>query len=133
MVYLIDTQILIWFQLNDSQLKPAIYNIIIDVNNTIIVSDVSLYEIAIKQKIKKLPDLLASLEDIITVANEDGFSFLAISHSHLKYYENVPLLAEHKDPFDRLLIAVALAENITLISSDEKFVQYIPQLKLIKA
>jgi len=97
MKYLIDTQILIWFQLNDKQLKPSIRTILTDTNNTIFVSDITLYEIAIKQKINKLQKLYANLNDIILVANEDKFQFIPISHTHFLASDNVPLLSDHKD------------------------------------
>lgn len=133
MKYLIDTQILIWFQLNDRQLKRNIRAILTDTNNQIFVSDITLYEIAIKQKINKLQELYANLNDIILVANEDKFKFLPISHTHLLVYGDVPLLSEHKDPFDRLIIAMAISENLPIISADEKFKLYTPLISLIEA
>ena len=133
MNYLIDTQILIWFQLNDNQLKTTIHAILSDPNNTIFLSEVSLYEIAIKKKINKLPELPASIEDIVMVANQDGFNFLTIRQSHIIAYNSIPLFTNHKDPFDRLIIATALVENLPLISADESFDLYVPQITLIVA
>ncbi len=98
MKYLIDTQILIWFQLNNKQLKANIRTILTDKSNQILVSDVSLYEIAIKQKINKLPELIASISDIIEVANQDNCKFLPISHAHILAYDAVPYFDFHKDP-----------------------------------
>lgn len=133
MDYLIDTQILIWFQLNDKQLKPNIRAILTDTNNQIFVSDITLYEIAIKQKINKLQELYATLNDVIVVANQDKFQFLPISHIHFLAYDGVPLLSDHKDPFDRLIIATAISENIPIISADEKFKLYDSFINLIEA
>lgn len=133
MKYLIDTQILIWFQLNDKQLKANIRAILTDTSNQIFVSDVTLYEIAIKQKINKLQELYANLNDIILVANEDKFQFIPISHTHFLAYDDVPLLSDHKDPFDRLIIATAISENLSIISADEKFKLYTPFFTLIEA
>jgi PIN domain nuclease of toxin-antitoxin system len=133
MKYLIDTQILIWFQLNDRQLKPAVKAILTERNNQIFVSDVSLYEIAIKKKVNKLPHFIASVDDVIDVIQKDKFKFMAISHSHILAYDNVPYLETHKDPFDRLLIATALAEGLSLISADEKFEMYTSIISVIKA
>ncbi len=133
MKYLIDTQILIWFQLNDAQLKPSIRATLTDTNNQIFVSDVTLYEIAIKQKINKLQELFATLNDIILVANQDKFQFLPISHNHFLAYDHVPLLSDHKDPFDRLIIATAISENLPIISADEKFKLYGSLIHLIEA
>lgn len=133
MNYLIDTQIIIWFQLNDKQLKPDIYSILVDVENKIFISDISLYEIAIKKKISKLPSFLATIEDIIIVGNQDGFTFLPISHNHISAYDSIPVFENHKDPFDRLILATALSENLILVSADEKFKQYKTLIRLIEA
>ncbi len=54
----------------------------------------------------------------------DTHAILLISNLHLLRYQNVPLHAEHKDPFDRLIIATALAENADIISLDSKFQNY---------
>lgn len=133
MRYLIDTQILIWFQLNDSKLKPDIKNILTDATNTIFVSDVSLFEIVTKKKINKLPNLSASLDDLILVAKQDKFRFLPMSQSYIANYETLPFFDHHKDPFDRLIIATALMENLPIISADEKFKLYLPMIQLIEA
>ena len=82
MKYLIDTHILIWFQLNDKKLKANIYAILTNPDNKIFVSDVSLYEITVKKKINKLPDFIATIDDIVLVAQQDKFHFLPISHTH---------------------------------------------------
>ena len=133
MRYLIDTHILIWFQLNDKRLSSEIYAIIVNTENTIFVSDISLYEIAIKQKIGKLPEFDATIDDIILVAKQDKFRFLPITHQHISTYNSVPIFDNHRDPFDRLIIASALTENLTIISTDEKFKLYLPDIQLIEA
>jgi PIN domain nuclease of toxin-antitoxin system len=74
--YLIDTQILIWYQLESSKLSPKIYQLLTDIKNTILVSQTSLFEIAIKQKIGKLPELNIPIE------------ILATAH-----FENIPIIS----------------------------------------
>ncbi|QJD79645.1 type II toxin-antitoxin system VapC family toxin [Spirosoma rhododendri] len=133
MDYLIDTQILIWFELNGSELKPAIREMLIDGRNSIWVAQLSLFEIAIKQTIGKLPDLRW---DTITLANQleqDGFLLLPLKTAHIAVYNSIPLLANHRDPFDRLLMASAIAEGLTIISADEQFRRYVPQIQLVEA
>ena len=120
------------FQLNDTQLKPAIYSILVNPNNKIYVSDVSLYEIAIKKSINKLPDFNASINDVITVCQQDKFQFLPILHIYIADYESIPLFDNHRDPFDRLIIATALSENLPIITADEKFELYLPHTQLIE-
>ncbi|MCD0487157.1 type II toxin-antitoxin system VapC family toxin [Pedobacter sp. MC2016-14] len=131
MKLLIDTQILIWFQLNHPQLKSEIVKLLTDTKNDVYVSDISLYEIAIKQTIGKLPDLQASIHDVISVALEDGFSFLPLSQEHINNYKHVPLFPDHRDPFDRIIISTAKFEKMTMVSADEKFIQYKDYLELI--
>ena len=132
MKYLIDTHILIWFQLNDARLRVDIHAILTNPDNKIFISDISLYEIAVKKKINKLPDFIATIEDIVLVAKQDKFHFLPIAHTHFLRYDSIPFFDYHKDPFDRLIIATALAENLTIISADQKFKLYSPDIQLIE-
>jgi PIN domain nuclease of toxin-antitoxin system len=132
MKYLIDTQILIWFQLFDDRLKPSVYQLLTNIENIILVSQVSLFEIAIKQKIGKLPNLNKSLGELIEIIENDGFELLNISNKHLKAYDAIPILEYHKDPFDRLILATAFSENIPIVSSDGNFRFYAPQIQLIE-
>lgn len=132
MKYLIDTQILIWYQLNDRQLSPKSRTIIDDGANKILVSQVSLFEIAIKQKIGKLPEIDASMQDLLKLIEQDDFDILQITNQHIAYYEQVPLLEEHKDPFDKLIIATAMQEKMPIISADAKFTLYKDLITLIE-
>jgi|LakMenEpi03Aug12_release.lakeMendotaPanAssembly.Ray.scaffolds.fasta_scaffold526358_2 PIN domain nuclease of toxin-antitoxin system len=133
MNYLIDTQILIWFQLNDGSMKPNILNILNNIENNIFVSDISLFEVSIKSKIGKLPPNLGSVDEIIQVCHLDGFKFLSISHKHIITYQSLPLFDSHRDPFDRLLTSTAISEGLTVISADEKFKLYNSEIELIEA
>jgi len=80
MEILIDTQVLIWFQVNHPHLGETALRLVTDPNNTIYVSDISLYEIAIKQSIGKLTDFNVDIRDIVTVGKEDGFNFIPLNH-----------------------------------------------------
>lgn len=134
MEYLIDTQIIIWFQLFDKKLNSSTYELLVDDKNTIYVSQVSLFEIAIKQKIGKLPELDKPIDEIIELIKKDGFEILPIKNKHIAAYHSVPFFADiHKDPFDRLIIATALSERLPIISADEKFKLYDSIIKLIEA
>jgi PIN domain nuclease of toxin-antitoxin system len=131
---ILDTQIIIWFQLFEKKLSSSIYELLADTKNTIFVSQISLFEIAIKQKTGKLPELDKPIEEIIELIKNDGFKILSIKNSHIIAYHSVPFFADlHKDPFDRLLIATALFENLPIISADEKFRLYDSIVTLIKA
>lgn len=133
MKYLLDTQTLLWFQAKDSRLNQSISDLIVTPENQIYVSDTSLYEIAIKLKINKLPELHASVRAIILVGNRDKIEFLPISHAHLVNYDAVPFIADHRDPFDRLIIAVALTHSFPIITADAKFTYYESMVTVINA
>jgi PIN domain nuclease of toxin-antitoxin system len=99
-------------------------------NEFIFVSQISLFEIAIKQKIGKLPELDLSINELVNLIERDDFNLLTLQTKHIEAYSQIPLLANHRDPFDRLLLATALSENMTLISADESFKFYEPQLSV---
>jgi PIN domain nuclease of toxin-antitoxin system len=130
MKYLIDTQIVIWSMISPHKLEKEIRALL--ENNTIIVSQISLFEIAIKQKIGKLSDLEVSLQELIIQLQEDNFHILPIEINHIIAYEQLPLMQEHRDPFDRLILATAKAEGMTIISADEKFKLYSSYINLIE-
>ena len=130
MNYLIDTQIVIWALISPNKLSTSVREIL--QNNAIYVSQISLFEIAIKQKINKLPEFSMSINDTINRLLEDGFEILSLKEIHLVSYDSIPLLAFHKDPFDRLILATALSENIPIISADENFKLYSSQITLIE-
>ncbi len=130
MRYLIDTQIFIWTLINPEKLTPQTLQIL--QHNEILVSQVCLFEIAIKQKINKLPELPLPIKALVERIEEDNFNLLAITENHLESYATIPLLENHRDPFDRLLLATAQAENIPIISADTNFHYYKTQIQLIE-
>ena len=129
--YLIDTQILIWAIVSPKKIKQAVRAVL--ENNTIRVSQISILEIAIKQAIGKLPDFTLSTDALLNQLRDDGFQLLPIANAHIAAYQSIPLIPNHRDPFDRLMLATALAENLALISADERFRAYRPQIRLLDA
>jgi len=118
---LIDTHILIWYLNGDENLGPHLKQIIEDQNNKIVISTVSLWEIAIKIGAKKL-ELALSLSAIEKYIEDKEVELLNIQFNSLIILSE--LAYHHKDPFDRLLIAQAMAENISMISADQHFKSY---------
>lgn len=119
---LLDTHVLLWWLLDDKIVSPAARAAIADDANDTLVSAASAWEIAIKYKTGKLPTvapLMAHLENAIL---DEGFSGLAVTLRHGELAGNLPL--HHKDPFDRMLIAQALAERLTLVSNERLFDRY---------
>jgi PIN domain nuclease of toxin-antitoxin system len=102
MRYLIDTQILIWTLVNPEKLSFSITEIL--QNNEIFVGKISLFEIAIKQKIGKPPELDLSVTALSDRIQQDGFNVLPLRIRHIEAYSTIPLLPNHRDPFDRLLL-----------------------------
>ena len=122
--YILDTHCLIWFQENNPKIPERVMKMIQDPDNIILFSQISLFEISIKQKINKLPAFYATIEDVYQQAIIDGFAFLSIENQHIYQYNNIPLIEDHRDPFDRLLIATAIHEDAVVLSADEKLNLY---------
>lgn len=123
MKYLLDTQIIIWALENNSQLPKPIKETIDDPEQDIFITVVSLWEIAIKRSIGKL-ELNYELADIHRQMSHKDASILAIAVEHLATNESLSFVDKHRDPFDRLIISQAIAEDMTLISSDPYFKHY---------
>jgi PIN domain nuclease of toxin-antitoxin system len=111
---LIDTHILIWWLSEPSKLKKDHYDLIADSENIIFVSVASFFEIEIKEKIGKL-EFRGNFEAILKA---NGFESLPIALKHLETLRKIEFT--HKDPFDMVLIAQAISENIALISYDSQ-------------
>ena len=124
---MLETHCLIWFQENNSKIPERVMQQIQDISNTILFSQISLFEIAIKQKIGKLPLFQATISEVYEQAIKDNFTFQPVHNNHIEAYGKVTLLQEHRDPFDRLLIATALEENLIVLTVDKSFSLY-PQL-----
>jgi len=119
---LLDTQVLLWLFLRSSQLKKAVRSILADPANVVYVSAVSTWEIAIKANLGKLelPGTPAQyLPDRIERAQLTNLPIVA-AHT----YGVFSLPGHHRDPFDRLLIAQAQLESLTIVTNDRAFSKY---------
>ena len=130
MRYLVDTQIFIWTLISPEKLSMPTRQIL--QNHEIFVSQVSLFEIAIKQKIGKLPEFPLTITLLAERIEQDNFNLLPITTNHIGAYGSIPLLEDHRDPFDRLLLAIALSENIPIISSDANFAYYSSLIQFVE-
>jgi PIN domain nuclease of toxin-antitoxin system len=121
MKLLIDTHTFLWFINQSEQLSVNAKNLL-ESDIDIWLSVASLWEIAIKVSIGKLvlPDTYENF--IPRQIGENEIEVLPISIVHLNIVSSLPL--HHKDPFDRLIIAQALTEQISVISADDKFDKY---------
>ena len=119
MNYLLDTHTFIWW-LNDSpELSSTAKKIISNPENSIFVSHASYWEIAIKVSIGRLTFPLESIESELQI---NGFELLTIKTSHILYSASLPM--HHRDPFDRMLIAQAQIENLSLVTIDQHIQKY---------
>ena len=117
---LLDTHTLLWLVENDARLSDAAKAAVFSADY-VAVSVASLWEIAIKQSIGKL-DLDASVEEVANACTEQGVDVLRIAYQHL---DAIKLLSEiHRDPFDRLLVATAQCEDMTIVTKDENIAKY---------
>ena len=119
---LLDTHALLWWLSDDAALTRSARRTIADTKNTMIVSAASAWEIATKVRLGKLPTANDLAADFSGHLDRDGFQLLAISAEHGIRAGLLP--GPHKDPFDRMLIAQAQAENLAIVSNDTVFDHY---------
>ncbi len=124
-MYLTDTCALLWFLDDDGHLSKKAKDVI-GKNEDVYLSVASLWEIAIKKSIRKL-DIEESVTDIERICDDYGITILPIKTRYLERIQTLPMY--HSDPFDRLIIATALEEGMTLITHDTKIRQY--DIKLV--
>lgn len=119
---LLDTHVMYWYIEGDPQLSTTARTLIRDVSNEVLISPASYWEIAIKVSLGKWR-LNRPYEDFIDIAlKQYGFLLLPILPAHTARLIGIPFY--HKDPFDRLLAAQALAEGIPMVSADSAFDDY---------
>jgi PIN domain nuclease of toxin-antitoxin system len=122
MGFLIDTQVILWLESDSSKLSDQTIEIL-SKKADIYFSHVSVWEMAIKIKTEKL-SLHKDLNTFIQDFQKDyQYTPLPISLEHI--YKTQELDFHHKDPFDRLIISQSIIDNMTLISSDQIFDQYV--------
>lgn len=113
---LLDTHTILWFWWDDARLSTTAKAMIEEPANKKLVSLASCWEIAIKAGLGKLTLGEPSQSFLGREISRNNFELLAIRLDHATHVESLPL--HHKDPFDRLLVAQAIVENLPLISAD---------------
>jgi PIN domain nuclease of toxin-antitoxin system len=119
---LFDTHALIWWFSDDISLTPTVRAIIADTQNELLVSAASAWEIAIKHRLGKLRKVADLVSNFSSRIEREGFQLLPISAEHAVRAGLLP--GVHKDPFDRMLIAQAQAENTPILSIESIFESY---------
>jgi len=120
MMYLLDTHVIIWCaERREDKLSPKAKEIILDAANSIYISTASLWEVAIKIGLGKIT---VSFERLLNEVENAGFQILHPENKYLKKLFDLPQI--HKDPFDRLIIATAISEEMTLLTADDNIQKY---------
>jgi PIN domain nuclease of toxin-antitoxin system len=122
---LVDTHALLWWMGGDARLSELALGILEDGANQRLVSIVSLWEIAIKISLGRLPTSGLNVTRIAEQLREQDFVMIPVRLGDLVRIEKLPWI--HRDPFDRLLIAQALEEDAPLLTSDGLIRQYAVQ------
>lgn len=118
---LLDTHALLWWLLDDAAL-PGSARRAIERAEAVYVSSASVWEIAIKQRLGKLPELSLSAAELPELIAQCRFAALPITDRHAAGVAALP--HHHRDPFDHLLIAQAQAEKLVLVTRDDRFAAY---------
>ena len=122
MHFLLDTHALIWWMTENPSLPESVRRLLVDKRNTVVVSAASAWEMATKVRLGRLPaaaDITRNFQDYMT---QSGFESLPVSAAHGIRAGLLP--GPQRDPFDRMLIAQAQAEDLTLVSNEVVFDSY---------
>ncbi|HEU4631047.1 MAG TPA: type II toxin-antitoxin system VapC family toxin [Gemmatimonadaceae bacterium] len=119
---LLDTHALLWWLAGERRLSRRARSTIEDESNTVYVSAASAWEVATKHRIGRLPDVAGLASEFAREVAQQGFVGLDITLDHGQRAGNLP--GPHRDPFDRMLIAQAQAENLWLVSNEAIFDRY---------
>jgi PIN domain nuclease of toxin-antitoxin system len=122
MKLLLDTHVLIWALSTPERIKPKVQDLLTNVDNIVLVSVASLWELQIKKSLNKI----SLPNDFIPQLQENGFDLLDINYKHIVILSELPLI--HRDPFDRMLIAQTIYEDLSLITSDSEIIKYDVQI-----
>jgi PIN domain nuclease of toxin-antitoxin system len=118
---LLDTNTFLWWLDTKERLSDRALQACEQVENSIHLSLASVWELQLKINLGKL-EIIGSLADAIAKQRDQGLQLLDIRPEHVYATFSLPLI--HGDPFDRLLVAQTLTENMTLVTADRKLVEY---------
>lgn len=119
--FLIDTYTLLWYRAADERIGKRVIEIFSNPDAIKIISIATFWELAIKQSLGKL-SLEEDLNNLYNDVVYSGFEISPIEMEQINVLQTLPY--HHKDPFDRILIATAIAQNIPIISKDQHFSKY---------
>lgn len=119
---LVDTHAFLWWLAGDRRLSEAARSVIDNPDNSVLVSAASAWEITAKHRLGQLPGADIVAADVAAAVADHGFEPLAITVAHAERAGRLP--GPHRDPFDRMLAAQALAHDLPLVSNESLFDRY---------
>lgn len=122
MKLLLDTHAFIWFAYDSPALPSKTKDMLEDEETELLLSIASVWEMAIKASIGKLTLPARASDFVANQTQKDDINLLAITLPHLNQVEALPF--HHRDPFDRLLVAQSLVEDLAIVSIDATFDSY---------
>lgn len=128
MILLLDTHLLLWAAYEPGWLSAEARQLIEDRSHELVFSAVSVWEVAIKSGLGR-EDFVADAHVLRRALLESGYAELGITGAHAAAVADLP--PHHRDPFDRLLVAQARVEGITLITSDVTLARYGPPVRSV--
>jgi PIN domain nuclease of toxin-antitoxin system len=121
MRFLLDTHFVLWLPINFREIRTEARKILLNPDNQFVFSVSSIWEIAIKKGLGR-PDFPHDPREMRKLLIENGYGELTIESRHVVMVDSMPPI--HKDPFDRILIAQAMVEGITLLTADPVIAKY---------
>lgn len=122
MRYLLDTHVAVWSAIDAARLPAAVAQLLIDPGNDVRFSVVSLFDIAVKNAPGRRDRMPISVGQAMRFLTEVPYQMLNVEPEHAAALEVLPLL--HRDPFDRMLVAQAMADDMRLITHDRTLTRY---------
>jgi len=119
--FLLDTHILLWAATSPNKLSRKTRRLLEDTENALVFSVVSLWEVVVKRSLER-DDFQVDPRELRRGLIDNGYEELPVTGAHALALEDLPSL--HKDPFDRMLLAQARVEGLSLLTADERLLQY---------
>lgn len=118
---LLDTQLAVWWLIRAAKVPPEAKKLVIEASEPVCISHVSLWEMAIKISVGKMD---IDLPRFVAQTEASGFEWLEIRNEHILAVASLPLHEDHRDPFDRMLVAQSLTEPLLLLTTDAALARY---------
>ncbi len=122
MKLLLDTHTALWLFNEHERLSTKVRLVLLDERNSLHISMASVWEVAIKNSLGKLSDFKGGVQAFLSAIQSSQIELVPILPKHIATIENLFFI--HRDPFDRLLIATAQIENMTILSTDTNIQKY---------